>query len=194
MKCIPFRALLIACAVALGMPLAQTAMARQAPTSAAAAANQSTTPAARPADVASMDAIIGAVYDVISGAKGQQRDWQRMRSLFVPGARLIPARTGKDGTVTTRMLSVDDYVRLSSPHLEGAGFFERETHRTVERFGAIAQVFSTYESRHAAGDAEPFERGINSFQLLFDGRRWWVVGIYWQAARADLPIPRQYGG
>lgn len=194
MNRIPIRALLFACAVMLGWSSPQVGVARQASASGEAAANPSATPAARPADVASMDAIIKAVYDVISGPKGQQRDWARMRSLFVPGARLIPARTGKDGIVTTRMLSVDDYVRLSSPHLEGSGFFERETHRTVERFGAIAQVFSTYESRHAAGDAEPFERGINSFQLLFDGRRWWVVNIYWQAARPDLPIPRQYGG
>ena len=194
MNRIPFRALLFACVVALGWTSPQAAMARQATTPGDVAAGQSATPAARPADVASMDAIIKAVYDVISGPKGQKRDWDRMRSLFVPGAQLIPARTGKDGVTRTTMLSVDDYVRLSSSHLEGAGFFERETHRTVERFGAIAQVFSTYESRHDAGDAQPFQRGINSFQLLFDGHRWWVVNIYWEAARPDLAIPKQYGG
>lgn len=194
MNRIPFRALLFAGGViAFGWSSPQAAMAAQAPTT-GAATSQSAPPSARPADVASMDAIIKAVYDVISGPKGQQRDWDRMRSLFVPGARLIPARTGKDGVTKTEMLSVDDYVRLSSPHLEGAGFFEREAHRTVERFGPIAQVFSTYESRHAAGDAKPFQRGINSFQLLFDGQRWWVVNIYWAAARPDLPIPRQFGG
>jgi len=59
--------------------------------------------------------------------------------------------------------------------------------------GNIAQVFSTYESRHTK-DAEPFQRGINSFQLLFDGHRWWVVTIYWQGERPGLPIPKQYGG
>lgn len=192
MNRIVLHALLLAGAVALGLP--QSAMAQQASPPAAPGASPPAMPAARPADVASMDAIIAAVYDVISGPKGQKRDWQRMRSLFVPGARLIPAHAGKDGLVATRMLGVDDYIRRASPALEGQGFFERETHRTVERFGAIAQVFSTYESRHAADDAEPFERGINSFQLLFDGQRWWVVNIYWQAAGADLPIPKQYGG
>jgi hypothetical protein len=55
-------------------------------------------------------------------------------------------------------------------------------------------VFSTYESRHALADAKPFERGINSFQLLYDGQRWWVVTIYWQGERPGLPIPPQYGG
>ena len=38
--------------------------------------------AARPADVASIDAIMRAVYEVISGPAGQKRDWNRMRSLF----------------------------------------------------------------------------------------------------------------
>jgi len=192
MNRIPFLALPLACVLALGLP--QTGVAQPAPTPAQAAAMKPTAPAARPADVASMDAIMAAVYDVISGPKGQKRDWDRMRSLFVPGARLIPAHTDASGITKTSMLSVDDYIQRATPALEGQGFFERETHRTVERFGAIAQVFSTYESRHAADDAEPFQRGINSFQLLFDGQRWWVVNIYWQAASAELPIPKQYGG
>ena len=194
MNRMPFRTLLFACVAALAWSSPQPAFAQPVEAAGDAAAGQSETPSARPADVASMDAIIKAVYDVISGPKGQKRDWNRMRSLFVPGARLIPARTDKDGVTMTAMLSVDDYIRLSSPHLEGAGFFERETRRTVESFGAIAQVFSTYESRHDAGDAKPFQRGINSFQLLNDGHRWWVVNIYWQAARPDLPIPQQYRG
>ena len=36
-------------------------------------------PAADPADVASIDAIITAVYDVISGDAGVARDWDRFR-------------------------------------------------------------------------------------------------------------------
>jgi hypothetical protein len=95
---------------------------------------------------------------------------------------------------TTRVLGLEDYIRLGEPIFRKEGFFEREVHRTVERFGNIAQVFDTYESRHAPGDARPFQRGINSFQLLFDGQRWWIVTIYWQAERRDLPIPAQYGG
>jgi hypothetical protein len=151
-------------------------------------------PAARPADVSSMDAVIKAVYDAISGPGDQRRDWNRMRSLFVPGARLIAVHAGKDSPNVARVLSVEDYIRLAEPLMAKKGFFERESHRTVERFGDIAQVFSTYESRYAETDATPFERGINSFQLMFDGHRWWVVTIYWQGERSDRPIPKQYGG
>jgi hypothetical protein len=42
------------------------------------------TPAANPADVNSMDAIIAAVYDVISGPAGKKRNWDRMRSFSCP--------------------------------------------------------------------------------------------------------------
>ena len=193
MGLVSFRKLTVLCTLALaGAPLQPTA-AQSAPASAQTATSTAETPAARPADVASMSAIIEAVYNVISGPKGQPRDWDRMRSLFVPGARLISARTDKDGVTTAHVMSVEDYIRLGDPMLKKDGFFEREAHRTEERFGNIAQVFSTYESRHEA-DAKPFQRGINSFQLLFDGHRWWVVTIYWQGERPELPIPKQFGG
>jgi hypothetical protein len=181
------------CAFVFAGILAQQAAAQNAPATAQVATSTTEAPAARPSDVASMGAIIEAVYDVISGPKGQERDWNRMRSLFVPGARLISAHTGKDGLTTAHVMSVDDYIRLGDPLLKKDGFFEREAHRTEDRFGNIAQVFSTYESRHEK-DGKPFQRGINSFQLLFDGKRWWVVTIYWQGEKPDLPIPKQYGG
>lgn len=193
MDLVSLRKLTVFCALVLtGTPLQPTA-AQSAPASSQVATSMAETPAARPADVSSMSAIIEAVYNVISGPKGQTRDWDRMRSLFVPGARLISAHTGEDGLTTAHVMSVEDYIRLGDPLLKKDGFFEREAHRTEEHFGNIAQVFSTYESRHAA-DAEPFQRGINSFQLLFDGHRWWVVTIYWQGERPGLPIPKQYGG
>lgn len=147
-------------------------------------------PAARPDDVKSMAAVVAAAYDSISGPAGQPRDWDRFRSLFVPGARLIPA-VAANGGATARVLSVDDYVQRSTAGLE-RGFFEREIARKTDAFGNIAQVFSTYESRHAASDAAPFARGINSFQLLKDGDRWFIVTIYWDSERPGNPIPEQY--
>ncbi len=149
------------------------------------------TPEARPADVASIDAIVAAVYDVISGPAGQKRDWDRMKSLFVPGARLIPV-TQAGASRTARVLSVEDYITRSSAILEKDGFFEREIARRLERFGDIAQLFSTYESRRKPDDPVPFIRGINSFQLMNDGKRWWIVTIFWQAEAPDRPIPADY--
>ena len=152
---------------------------------------EATTPAANPADVASIDAIIAAVYDVISGPAGKKRDWDRMRSLFIPGARLIPTGPRPTGGYGARALTVEDYVTRGGPMLEKEGFFESESARRTESFGQIAHVFSTYESRHAPGE-KPFQRGINSIQLVNDGTRWWIVTIFWQGEDEKNPLPEKY--
>ena len=149
-------------------------------------------PTARPADVASADAIVAALYDVISGPAGQKRDWDRFRSLFITGARLIPAGAPRAGATGPRVLSPDDYATASGANLEKNGFFEKEVSRKSERFGGVLHTFSTYESRHTAQDPAPFARGINSIQLYWDGTRWWVVTVYWQAERTDLPLPPEF--
>lgn len=149
-------------------------------------------PVAKTEDVKSPEAIVNAVYSVISGGKGQSRDWDRMRSLFIPDARLIPASAGKDGHTDAIMLTVDGYIARSSGRMTSAGFFEHSIHNEMQQFGNIVQVWSTYESRHNADDSAPFARGINSFQLLKDGDRYWVVNIFWDSETPAKPIPAKY--
>jgi hypothetical protein len=148
-------------------------------------------PTAKPEDVQSIDGIVNALYASISGAKGAPRDWQRMRSLFIPDARLIPSVGRQPGGRAVVILSVNDYIATSGPMLVDVGFREREVARKVEEFGSIAHVFSTYESFRGEETA-PFMRGINSIQLLNDGTRWWVVSIFWDAERPGLQIPEKY--
>jgi len=155
-------------------------------------ATPATQPAANPADVASLDAILAALYDVISGPAGQARNWDRMRSLFIPGARLIPSSPAPDGKVVPRVLDVEGYIQRAGPNLEKNGFFEREISRKTETFGTITHAFSTYESRRNKEDAAPFARGINSIQLVNDGTRWWVVTVFWDSERPNNQIPKQY--
>lgn len=160
----------------------------QAPAAAPAASQRP----ADAADVASVDAVIAALYDVISGPAGQARNWDRMRSLFIPGARLIPTGKAQDGTVRHRVMTVEDYITQSGPMLERNGFFEREIGRTTESFGNVVHAFSAYDSKRTLQDAQPFARGINSIQLLNDGKRWWVVTVYWDSERPDNKIPDKY--
>jgi hypothetical protein len=147
---------------------------------------------ADPADVESIDAIITAAYDGISGPAGKKRDWDRERSLFIPGARLIPTalEAGRDDVdLAPHFLDVDAYIVRVEPYFEQNGFYEKEIARRVEHFGQIAHVWSTYESRHDPTDPEPFMRGINSIQLFHDRKRWWIVNIYWQHETAENPLP-----
>jgi hypothetical protein len=161
-----------------------------AQTPAAAAAAQ--TPAADPKDVATMDSIVAALYEVISGPAGQKRNWDRFRSLFVPGARLIPTGRRPTGETVSRVRTPEEYIQGSSTLLEQNGFFEKEVSRRVEKFGNIAHIFSTYEARHKAEEEKPFLRGINSIQLMNDGKRWWIVTVFWQAEDATNQLPAEY--
>ncbi|MGZ5435367.1 MAG: hypothetical protein ACXWID_16955 [Pyrinomonadaceae bacterium] len=148
--------------------------------------------AADPKDVATMDAIVAALYDVISGPAGQKRNWDRFRSLFVPGARLIPTGRRPTGEVVSRVRTPEEYIQASSTLLEQNGFFERQVSLRVERFGNIAHIFSTYEARHKAEEEKPFMRGINSIQLMNDGKRWWIVTVFWLAEDEKNPLPAEY--
>jgi hypothetical protein len=164
-----------------------TGIATPAPATATAPAS-----AARPADVETIDGIVAALYDVISGTAGQARDWNRMRSLFAPEGRLMAVGPRPDGSFALRTMTVDDYIARNSKAFATMGFFEREAARSTELFGQVAHVFSTYESRHAGADAKPFQRGINSVQLVNDGKRWWIVNLVWRAEDDKLPLPERY--
>jgi hypothetical protein len=149
------------------------------------------------ADGSSIDSIIRAAYAVISGPANQPRDWERERSLFLPGARLIPTamKAGEnESKLAPQFLDVEAYIARVEPYFREHGFYEREVARRTEQFGQIAHVWSTYESRQRKDNQEPFMRGINSFQLFHDGSRWWIVNIYWQHESAADPIPEKYEG
>src|SRR5262249_38508554 len=153
------------------------------------------------ADVDSIDAIVTAAYDGISGPAEKKRDWDRERSLYFPGARLIPTarpatsdegRSRTEGDLAPQILDIEGFIARVEPIFKENGFYEKEIARRVEQFGQIAHVWSIYESRHNEGDPEPFMRGINSIQLFNDGNRWWIVNIYWQQESAENPIPEKY--
>jgi len=147
-------------------------------------------PAAKPEDVKSMDAILAAIYDVISGPAGG-RDWNRFRSLFLPQARYTQVSTGPDGSKVILTWNVDEFVRDAGEIFSKEPFYEKAIVNRPESFGNVTQVFSSYESRHSPTD-KPFERGINSIQLLNDGTRWWVLSILWDTERAGNPLPAKF--
>ena len=89
-------------------------------------------------------------------------------------------------------LSPDDYANLSDAHTVKEGYFDRNSANQVEKFGVMAQVYSTYEARSHPEDAKPMSRGIKSFELLNSANRWYIVQVYWDTERPDNPIPDRY--
>jgi hypothetical protein len=150
-------------------------------------------PPANPRDVETLDAIVAAVYDVISGPPGP-RDWNRFQSLFAADARLIAVRVPKDGGKPSLVfMTPKGYEERAGKHFLEHGFFEHELSRKTDSFGAMTHIYTTYESRETK-DGKPVDRGINSMEFFYDGQRWWCVQIYWDAERPGNPIPEKYLG
>jgi hypothetical protein len=153
------------------------------------------TPDVSAADLTTIDGIVNAMYATVSAAAGEPRDWERFRSFFLPGARMIPTNRAihhGQGGHPPDVMDVETFIRTTAPVLEPMDFHEVQIASRVERFGCVAHVWSTYDSRSTADDPQPFARGINSIQLYYDGARWWVVNVFWDSEREDNPIPERY--
>jgi hypothetical protein len=142
--------------------------------------------------VQTLDNTIETLYGVISGKKGEERNWELFKYLFHPDAKLIPTGKNQAGAIGATFMTPEGYISRAGKMLVETGFFEKETHRSVDTFGNITQLFSTYDSYNNESMDKPFARGINSIQLLNDGKRWWIINIYWMQESPENPIPEKY--
>jgi len=138
------------------------------------------------ADVASIDGIVAAWYEAVSGPVGAPRDWGRDATLYLPGIAFTTVETDSVGRPRARTTPKDAWVQDADAFLVESGFVERELHRETRRFGNVAHVWSTYEWETADGERG---RGINSIHLFHDGERWWITHATWDDERPDNPIP-----
>lgn len=154
----------------------------------------SQTRTADPADVASPEAIVDAMYETINRRPGENFDWDRLRTLYMSNAIMIPSLEQTGGEF--RVLSVEDFIDWVDENAvvggaNDSGFVEEQIAYRVERYGDIAQVFSTYQKRFATG-TEILGRGINSIQLVYNDERWWVVSVIWDEEVGAGPLPDRY--
>jgi hypothetical protein len=146
---------------------------------------------ARPDDVATLDGIMKVFYEVISGPAGQPRQWSRDRTLYISDIRFVAMSVDKSGKPVPHILSHQQFADAATPILVKDGFYESEIHRVTQRFGNIAHIFSTYESRTKL-DGPVIARGINSVELFWDGSRWWIASNIWDDERPDNPLSAEY--
>jgi len=140
-----------------------------------------------PDDTSSVDKIIHAMYNVISGPAGQ-RDWARFKNLFTPDARLGATLKNKTGVDVFVSFTPDDYIKNNDGYFLKNGFTERELNRVTQTFGTLVQVFTTYEFE--SGDEK--QRGINSVQVVYAEGRWWIATIFWTEETETTKIPKEY--
>jgi len=141
-------------------------------------------------DVSSPGHAIKAMYRLISGPRGG-RDWDSIRNLYLPGARLIPTGMRANGEHGLHILDIEGWIVGAKPLFAEKDFYEVEVARRMDVFGKIAQAFSTYECRWEK-DGAAFMTGINSIQLLQKDGRWWIVNVFWDNETPGNPIPAAY--
>ncbi|MGH7730567.1 MAG: hypothetical protein ACRENJ_04875 [Candidatus Eiseniibacteriota bacterium] len=147
-------------------------------------------PSPRAEDVRTIDGIIRAFYEVISGPAGTPRQWRRDSTLYIPGVRFV-AMSMREGRPVASVTDHAGFVARTDRMFVQNGFFEREIHRVTKRFGNVVHVFSTYEFCQTA-DGPVQGRGVNSIQLFWDGERWWIASAIWDDERPDNPIPAEF--
>ena len=145
---------------------------------------------ARPADVLTLDGIIAAFYDVVSGPINQPRDWARDSTLYTSDLRFT-YMSGEGAQSRWQTVTHDTYATRSDAYLRG-GFFEREINRAVRRFGTMVHVFSTYEWSRPTPNGPERGRGINSIELIFEHDRWWITYAQWFSESPTHPIPAEF--
>ena len=145
-------------------------------------------PPAVSTDVGSIDSIVSALYQTISGPVGAPRQWTRFYSLLDPAVRFIPTGCDSTGGCHRRIFTAEQYQERADSVLRALGFRETALVNKVERFGNIAHVFSSYAS-FRGDETKPFSRGINSIQLFWDGHRWWVLSVFWDSERMGNALP-----
>ena len=142
--------------------------------------------AADPDDVATIDALIEAYYESVSGHPGS-RDGERMLSLFIEGGKIS---VGLGGNEPTHELA-EDYLRTERFLTLTEDFFEREISRDTQRFGNMANVISTYGISDAMENTNYTARGVTVFQLVRHRDRWWILSTMWQRESPDFPLPAE---
>ena len=147
--------------------------------------------------VQSIECLLDTLYDVISGDKGEIRNWKLFKYLFHPRSKLVYYCAVVEGVTRAQYWSPDFYINSIGNKQETeltTGFFKKEIYRKIEVFGKIAQVFSTYAAFSNEKDDKPHSRGINSIQLLYHDNRWWIINVFWDGVgeTLDNPIPKKY--
>ncbi|WP_243860432.1 hypothetical protein [Flavobacterium poyangense] len=141
-------------------------------------------------DVLTIDGLVKAFYEVVSGEAGEKRQWERDSSLHNPKA-IYSYLSNEKGELKQVALSVEEFHKETDDMVLKTAFYETEINREVNVFGAIANVWSTYETRLEKNGAV-VRRGINSIQLFYSNNRWEIISVVFDKESEHNRIPQTF--
>ncbi|WP_312923900.1 hypothetical protein [Empedobacter brevis] len=139
-------------------------------------------------DAKTIEALMKASYEVVSGEKGAKRQWERDHYLHHPKAVYSYFDRKKQEQVT---MTLQEFHKETDEMVFNTAFYENEINREVRVFGNVAHVWSTYETRLEKG-GKVERRGINSIQLIFENNRWYIISWTFSGETDQNIIPKTF--
>lgn len=124
--------------------------------------------------------LIDTFYKIISGEKGEQRDWVYFKSLFFENAQLMSMKFNNQNDCISIPVDVDSYIIGLNKFLRANDFYEYGLDYDIKVFGDIAHVYSQYEAKTSLQDCQPVKEGINLVQLAKSEGKWKIISMLWQ--------------
>jgi hypothetical protein len=143
-----------------------------------------------PAETSTIEAITETGLKIISGPKGQQRDMEKFKALFLPDAQMGGVFYKGDSSFV-RITTVAKFAERNGPAYAELGFYENALGLRIERYSNLATALQTYETRYGK-DGKVEARGVNTYQLVFDKGRWWIASLLFTPETEKEPIPAKY--
>lgn len=137
--------------------------------------------------VKTIDGTINETYKIITGERGEKRNWEAFRQLFTGDAQLSVLTHDSLGRGILTTYSLEEFVRIGMKYYEKDGFIEYPLKTIINEYNGIANVFQSYYAK----ENEFEEEGVNSLQLIFDGKRWWITSILWTSDINGIKLPKE---
>lgn len=141
-------------------------------------------------DVSTINGLMKAFYEVVSGEAGEKRQWERDLSIHHPKAIYSYMTTINEESKQVT-LSLEDFHKETDNMVLETAFYENEINREVKVFGNIANVWSTYETRLEKNGIVA-RRGINSIQLFYNNNKWQIISLVFDRETENNRIPQTF--
>jgi len=139
--------------------------------------------------VKSIEGITAKMLELISGPKGQERNWEEFRTLFLPTVQFIALNPQARAGDQVRAFNLEEFIRTFGPLYAKEGFQEEALDIRVNEFNGMANAFQSFTARNATGTYNA--RGINNFILVHLEDRWWIASSTWTNEDATHPLPEK---
>jgi hypothetical protein len=140
---------------------------------------------------------VAGIYSLVSSAKGNLPDWDKVRACFLKEAVIVLRTSRTAMTAFTLDGFIQDFVDFyEKPFKRGEatvvpkdkGFTEKVVRMKAWEYGDMAHVLVLYEAQ-ITGFGMPPQQGVDSWLLVRRDGRWLIAGATNEIVTPARPVP-----